>query len=488
VKFLGARLTVLALTPLAVAAGQGKAGAGKPCSLIFTEVKTADTLLKTHTNLVKTGTGQYMTYYGGGVDARCEGTDQRVLADSAEHSGDEKRLFLIGHVHYTESRVTLDSDRMTYWTNDERLLAEGNVVGVTKTGTHFTGPSADYLRPAPGVRSRSHLTADGRPNLWLSAKDMGGDTSTAAKDSTHVIAQRIVSDNDSLVYASGNVFVDRTDITATSDSAFLDNGREFSRLMGTPKIVGHGEKRYTLEGTVIDLQSRQRQIERVKARGKGVATSEDVVLTADTIDLRVTKQKLQRAYAFGPGIAKAHSEARDLFADSIDVVIPDQVLREMRATRHARAESKPDSAKIVSKEKDWLAGNTIVAFFDPPAKTDTVNQPAIRQIVATDAAQSYYQLSPGGEKVKNGKPNINYVTGRLITVDFHDRQVESVSVQDQATGWYVEAAPDSTSVKVSPDSSGAKSKSGVKADSTAPPKPKKPAPLFEALLNQGTEP
>lgn len=493
-------LVALMFAPLAIAAAQRTAGAAKPCNLVVTEVKSADTLVKTHTNLVKSASGQYITYYGGGVDAVCAGTDQRILADSAEYSGDDRRLFLIGHVHYKESRVKLDADRMTYWTNDERLLAEGNVVGVTKTGTHFTGPNADYLRPAAGIRTRSMLTADGRPNTWLSALDAGADTTAvnSGKDSTNIVADRIISDNDSLIYAKGSVVIDRPDIGATADSAFLDNGREFSRLTGTPKIVGRGERHFTLAGAVIDLQSKQRQVERVKSAGKASATSDDVTLTADTIDLRVSKQKLQRAYAFGPGQALAHSPERDITADSIDVIIPDQTLREMRAIRHARAESSPDTAKIVTTEKDWLAGNSIVALFDPPAKSDTVNQPAIKTIVATGAARSFYQASPGGLKAKTSKPNINYVTGSVITVDFRDRQVESVNVKDKAAGFYLEATPDSSSIATSSDSTGTKPKVAtpnatvvkpavVTPDSAAAIKPKKPVSPRAVSLTKGTK-
>ncbi len=55
------------------------------------------------------------TYVGGGVNSWCEGTDQRVIADSAEHYEDRKLLILIGHVHYTEARLKLDANRITYY-------------------------------------------------------------------------------------------------------------------------------------------------------------------------------------------------------------------------------------------------------------------------------------------------------------------------------------------------------------------------------------
>ncbi|MFI5245951.1 MAG: hypothetical protein ACHQQR_12040, partial [Gemmatimonadales bacterium] len=181
------------------ALAQGNARAGqqaKECVVITTGVVRNGEYTTTTTMH-----GKDTTWVGGGVDAKCEGTDQRVLSDSAEHYADRHLMILIGHVHYTESRLKLDADRITYFTAEERLLAEGNVVGVTNTGTRFTGPRAEYLRPAAGVRTKSHLVAEPRSNIWVSPKDAGKDS----KDSVNVQADRLIMDNDSLIFAKGVV-------------------------------------------------------------------------------------------------------------------------------------------------------------------------------------------------------------------------------------------------------------------------------------------
>ncbi len=180
------------------------------------------------------------TYVGGGVNSWCEGTDQRVRSDSAEQYTDKKLLILIGHVHYTEERLKLDADRIVYYTGEERLVAEGNVVGVTNTGTRFTGPRAEYLRPAVGVRTQSHLLAEPRSNIWVSPQDAGKDSKN--KDSVNVQANRIIMDNDSLIYAKGLVVIERPDLLSTSDSAFVDKYTEFARLTQTPRVVGRGDR------------------------------------------------------------------------------------------------------------------------------------------------------------------------------------------------------------------------------------------------------
>ena len=412
----------------------------KECVVIVKDVSLNG--VPSHFNSSKTLSGQYNVFYGAGFDARCEGTDQRLLSDSAEQWGDEKKLIVIGHVHYTEARIKLDSDLMTYFTAEERLVAEGHVVGVTNSGTRFVGPRAEYLRVALGIRDKSRLTAEPRPDVWISPKDAG----PGSKDSVHLQADRVISENDSLLYAKGRVIIERPDLVATSDSAFMDNGKEIVRLSLTPKIVGRGDRKFTLEGDFIDAYSKQRQVERVRSRGQAKATSEDVTLMADTIDLRITDQKLQRAYAWGPTRARARAKDQDITADSIDVMMPAQSLREMHALRRARAEGRPDSSKIISKESDWLLGDTIVAYFDSASAGDTTKKPVVHQIVATGSAatpaSSYRQVAPSGVD-KTEKPNLSYNTGLEIVVDFKDGAVENVNVKGHAYGIYLETIPDS---------------------------------------------
>ncbi|MEA3245048.1 MAG: hypothetical protein U9Q74_02705, partial [Gemmatimonadota bacterium] len=331
-----------------VAAQGGGAPAPRPagdCDLQFRGV-VANGVVTTHILTVPASPGRSNYFAGGGVDAYCANTDQRVTSDSAEQYGDQRLLYLVGRVHYTEKRVELNADRVTYYMGEERLVAEGNVRGHTSTGTRFSGPRAVYLRAKPGLRERSRLDAGGRPDTWISAADAG--TEGAKADSTHVLADSIISDNDSLVYAIGKVDLRRNDLVATADSAFVDQGREFAALRRSPRVTGTGTDPFTLEGIEIDIYSHNRQAERVRSSGKARAANGDIVLTADSIDLRIADRKLARAIAWGPGRALAKQPGREIHADSIDVEMPAQVLRSIVAVRRARAESVPDSTKIVA--------------------------------------------------------------------------------------------------------------------------------------------
>lgn len=432
-----AAVTAFAFAAIAPAHAQrGARGAAKECVVRDTGV-VVNGQFTTRTTIH----GKDTTWVGGGMNAWCEGTDQRVRSDSAEHYTDKKLLILIGHVHYTEARLKLDADRITYFTGEERLLAEGNVVGVTNTGTRFTGPRAEYLRPAEGIRKQSHLLAEPRSNIWVSPQDAGKDS----KDSVNVQANRIVMDNDSLIFAKGVVVIERPDLLSTSDSAFVDKYTEFARLTQTPKVVGRGDRHFTLDGDIIDIYSKQHEVERVKSLGHGLATSDDITLKSDTIDLRVSAQKLQRAYSWGKSRAHAHSSDRDITADSIDVLMPDQTLRMMRAVGRAVAESNPDSLKIVAKKLDRLEGDTVIAEFDTLTAADTVRQPAIKTIIAygTPAvrAKSYYQVARSGEP-KTDRPNVNYTLADTVTAAFRQRQVFQIRYQGHVEGIYEELAAD----------------------------------------------
>ena len=383
--------------------------------------------------LNKLPSGQYNAYQGGGVTYSCVGQNNTLKADSAEYYGDLAVLYLIGNVHYAEPRVKVDSRRMTYFKNEERLLAEGDVVSTLPSGTTLRGPRAEYYRAIPNMRPRTKLIANGRPTISLVQVDSSGQK----QPPVDVRADRVTMEADSLVYLGGSVDIMRPDLHATGDSAFMDSGSEYAQLMRGPVIEGKADRPFTLAGVVIDVYSRARQLQRVVSRGEAKAVSQDLDLRADTIDLRVTANKLERAYAWGASGARAISPTQLITADSLDVRLPGQRVRQVFAVRHAWAQSDPDSTKIRSKARDWLRGDTIVASFDSSmAPGDTSSRPQLVQLVARGGAQSFYQIAVAGAPID--KPAINYVRGRAIVVALANRQVQRVTVKERASGVYVE--------------------------------------------------
>ena len=393
-------------------------------------------------------TGRSNTFVGGGVVARCIGQDVTLYADSAELYDTIKLYYLFGNVRYREPRVNIDADRVTYFLNDERILAEQNVRATMPSGSSMTGARAEYFRPVAPVRTVSMLVATLRPRFTLVQRDSTG----KAGEPATLLADRVSVVGDTLYYAGGDVEITRPDLHATSDSAFMDESKQYGRLLIRPQVEGRGERKFVLRGRAIDFFSRERLVERVLAVDSAQAVSGDLDLRSDTIDLRVTENKLSRAYAWGPTRAHAVSPDRTIIADSLDVQMPDQRVREVHAVRQAYAETVPDTTKIKTTERDWLRGDTIVAAFDTAivrdtaardtAAADTSSRPRIRELVANGNASSYYQIP--SNKGPAELPSVNYVRGRIITVSFENQEVESVVVLDQAAGVFLEPAADTT--------------------------------------------
>ena len=485
------RLTRRALLGASLLACAARAGAQGPpggrCSLVFDQTPT------TRVSASKIGgSDKYNTFIGGGVNARCEGQDVRLRADSAEAYGLSNVIYMIGAVRYTEPRVRVDANRMTYFQNDERLLMEGNVVAVLPSGTTMRGPQADYYRAVAGVRPRTRLVAPGRPTVTLVEKDTVGKRG----EPTRIIANLITMDGDSLIYATGNVEILRTDLEARGDSAFMDGGREFARLMRKPRIVGKQRRPFTLEGTVIDLYSRRRQLERVVSMVAARATSEDLRLESDTIDMRMSADSvdnaIERVYVWGKSRARATSPERDITADSLDVRMPRQRLREVYAVGDAFAQSAADTTRIrATSDRDWMKGDTIIARFDtttvkrparaaPPAPrdtapsagrrsrpaatravaapvtpastgattSDTASRPRLERLEAIVDAQAFYQAA--SQKGPDAPPSLCYSRGQMIVLTFADNEARRVIVTRGsgrvADGVCLEPGADSTAV------------------------------------------
>lgn len=416
----GAPTSVNKLPPGAAPSGQ--------CDLLITPNSDS-----THFTSAKLPSGEYNNFVGGGVTGHCPAQQITLVSDSAEWFGDLHMWHLIGHVHYVEPRLTMDSDVATYYLTDEHLLSEGNVHGLLPSGTTLVGPRVEYYRAVPKIRAVARMVAPGRPTINIIETDSTGKQT----EPTVVVANTVVMDGDSLVFASQNVVITRTDVIATGDSSSMNSESQFARLMRSPKIVSRGKKQFTLYGDVIDLFGKQHALERVLSKGKAKSVSDSATMTADTIDFRMDAGLLQRMYAWGKSRAHAVNPQYDVISDSIDLRMPGQRTREIRAVRKAYAQSMPDTAKLHTKEKDWMRGDTIIAYFDSlQAPGDSASRPQMRQLVSQGSAQSFYQLAAKDSGVVG--PAINYVKGRDISIAFANRVVQTVDVIDKAQGVYLE--------------------------------------------------
>ena len=413
-------------------------------------------------NSIQLPSGTRNSYLGGNVVATCASQHMVLKSDSLEQYGDEGRFFFIGHVDYKEPRVKMKSDFLTFFQREDRLLAFLNVDAVLPNGSTLKGTSLEYFKTIPKVRPKQKGIAVGRPTLTIIDKDAQG----KPQPPVTVTGNTIWLDGDSVVASAGEVVVVRPELTATGDSLYLDGGSGLLRMMRKPRIAGTKGRPFTLVGETIDLLSRRKKLERVLAKNAGEAVSEDLTLRSDTIDLRVTDDLLQRAVVWGKSRARASSPSQTIIADSIDVLMPGQRVREMHALRTASAEGTPDTSKFKTQEKDRLTGDTILAFFDSLPASDTVTKARIRELVAIAKATSYQHLPP--QDTTSRRPAINYVCGQRITVTFDSAKVRLVKVLD--------SKPPCGGVYVEPDTSRAPQATGRPGASTPRPVPPPNAP------------
>lgn len=441
VAFLAGRAVVLGIPVTGAFAQAGAAGGAQqptPCDLV------AQPTTRISTDSV-VGVGQ-MAFAGGGVLIKCPARGITLRGDSAQRYPD--RDVMIGNAVYDEPRFHVTADFLNYFPADERVVAAGNVHAKMPSGSKLDGPQAEYKRAVPKIRPKAEMNAIARPTISIAEKDSLG----RPMDPTIVVANTVhmVGDSASLIYGGGQVVITRPDLSASGDSAFIDEGRETMRLMRNPKISGKKDRPFTLTGDLIDAFSKNRKLERVIARANAVAVSDSMTLKSDTIDLRIRNDLLDHAYAWGAkSRARAVSPSQNLTADSLDVWMPNQHVQLVRALRKALAEGRPDTTKYQLQKPDtldWLKGDTIVAHFDTVPAKDTSKAPPIRQLVSSGHAASYYHMAP--DDTSQHRPAINYVTARIITVDFtrQDKQekVATVTTVDSVAGVFVEPKPDST--------------------------------------------
>lgn len=422
-----------------------------------------------------------VAYAGGGVRIVCPERKITITGDSAERFQDHDQM--IGHAVYDEPRLHVTSDFLTYFQSDERVVAVSNVHARLPNGSTLDGPQAEFRRAVPRIRPRQQVSAIARPTITIVEKDSTGKT----LEPTKVVANTVFMDGDSLIYGGGQVIITRTDITATADSAFIDQTRETMHFMRSPVIVGKRDRPFTLTGDLIDAFWHDRKLTRVLSQANAKAVSDSMTLTADTLDLRVRNDQLDHAYAWGgTGRARVVSPSQNMVADSLDVTMPGQRIQLVRAIDNAFAEGRPDTTRFIvlaPDTTDWLRGDTIIARFDTLAR-DTTKNPSIRLLTASGHASSLYHLAPSDSTER--RPAINHVTARIINIAFNDSsKVQTVTTVDSVSGVYLEPRPDSTRRRTNSSNPGVRS---IVPLPTPVPPPAPAKPPVQPVVSPSTEP
>jgi hypothetical protein len=246
------------------------------------------------------------------------------------------------------------------------------------------------------------------------------------------------------MWASGRVVITRPDMDARSDSAQLLLNDSVGYLIGQPIIVGRDTSKmrvHTLDtvGMRIDtsgadssIQYRltgqrirfnlgeHQQVRRVLSSGDADARGPAWHLSADTLDMAV------------------YSGLSTIVADSLDIQMPGQVMKQVWAYGHSRAASKGDSTWA---EEDWLSGDSLIATFAPVADTAGADRKKsqIDHVIAFGTARALYHTA--NQRDSTGPLGVNYSRGDKINIAMREGKVHTVDIVGKVDGVYLEPIP-----------------------------------------------
>lgn len=350
---------------------------------------------------------------GGGLEAICGSAWMR--ADSASYLQDSDILWLLGAVRYRDTARTLDADRVTYYGREERMIAEGRVTLTARaTGSTLKGTLVHYEPRAEG-RPYERIFAPRRPHLTVH-----GDTAAADGEPLEAEGERVTILGDSVVALAGDAKAWRSDFTAVADTMHIDLDTGEIRLFGSPKVTSEGT---TLVGDSIRAELRDREIERAEAWPRGRATSESYILAADSIDTRFVERRLRQVIAVRGARGEMHS-----------------------------ALARRDSLVPL----DWVAGDTIVAHFEPRGPRSNGSQASVpgnpgetqgtedanvelRELIAFGDARALYHVED--RQRPDRPPAVNYVRGARIRILVAAGEVKEAKVEGPSVGVYIEPQP-----------------------------------------------
>ncbi len=358
-------------------------------------------------------------FASGDVRLRCAGQPITMETDSviAHASGDVE---FHGYMRYRDTTVAIDARQAYYRKATESWEARGNVlVRNLETGSTVRGPAIDYMRPAAGLRDSAEMYATGRPQVEYFDTDSAQGT---APEPYVILADRLRSRGNALIWAGGRVTIDRSDLRARGDSLRLDTGAEDNgTLIGQPMFEGLGADSFSLSGSRIDFELAARKLDHIIATGRGHLVRGEWDLTADTIAADLTAGTVERLEAWGDSLKPDGKSARHAVrGDSVAFDLPGEVLRQIRVFGGAWVAGATDSA---SGERDWMMGDTVVADFAEPAGADS-SAASLTRLAARHDARSFHRVEPARA---GAAPSIAYVRGAAITVHMQPGEGEKVA-------------------------------------------------------------
>lgn len=487
-------------------------------------------------SLVGGNTGSYQAgaafiSVSGNFQVVCDG-GTTIRADSAAVYQLSNEVHLFRNVNYQDPTRTLTSTYATYSSATGRLYATGNVVFTdVARGSTLRGPELEYFRAMAG-RPQAQVIAGQRPHLTVVPTG-----NTRSREPLQIDGDRVTTVGENFFSASGNVVIHRSDLDASAAEATHDGTAQTLNLRGNARISG---ERFDLSGETVDATLPQNKLERVVARRDAVLASEKLRVDGPEIQLFFADDLLQRLVTRRPGGvpttgagapsgaaarpaggAAQGGEERPLVAatgllleaDSVEAILPGQVLERVVAVGKAHGETvdtagqppaatgprarmakQPRPAEPgITRDRDWVLGDTITGFFARKdsaavaaarvaarAAGDTASRPEdeveLERVVAKGAARSFYRVREEGEQIAE-RPGMNYLVAREIELTLEGGELDVADARGLQRGVYLDPTP------VSP----AGTQPGAAQPGTAAP-PATPRPATPATPAPGRRP
>ena len=302
----------------------------------------------TRTQVLRRGTA-HVTYVSGRYRWTC-GT-ATMVADSTEKYDARHQIELIGNVVYTDSIRTLRSDFLTYHEIEDLVEARNKVELVRfLDGSKLVGPRVRFLRAVTSVDAQT--VATGRPHMTFYPEDPG-DEEPFEVDADQA---EFGGENEARFY--GDVILERTDVLAEADSAFLSREDGWAVMWGSPQIE---TKEISLKGDTIRFYSQDEDLKKVNVIGTAFASSDQFQVRSELVDIELEEEEVQQVWSHGEGFSDALSGDHLLIGDSLHFVMFEKQIDSVVAVGGALA-IQGDSAGLAAElsSVQMMAGQMFV--------------------------------------------------------------------------------------------------------------------------------
>ncbi|CAN5845115.1 hypothetical protein BH23GEM9_BH23GEM9_04180 [soil metagenome] len=408
--------------------------------------------------LIGGGTGAE-TYVIGRAFFNCSG-GRRIIADSATYSRASGHITLMGNVQVDDTERTLRSDFAQYFTQIRQISARDRVVlQDIRTGSIIHSDllnmyEATATRPQSLVVATRITGPQARAILFDEQPGAAGER----PDSMIVDADEIQIVGNESFRGTGSAVLTRDSLRATAHQI------DYQQQQGSLHILGGGHvtlPRYELRGDSITASlDDDREIREVLTRHRASLTSEDMEVTAPAVRLFFEDGSISRMVAMtwapmqnaapGPRPIALTPQFR-MEADSLDVLAPEQQIREAAAIGSAHVERfTPDSLRALLPEaepgimaliaNDWMRGDTVRAFFAAAGDTTQAEgstERVMERLTATGAAQAMHRMRQDNA-APDARLSIAYLVGRMVDVSFADGIVSDVVASQDVRGVYLQ--------------------------------------------------